>query len=185
MNRSATITPFTGSTGQVTYQPTTSTVRPARLAIVHSVSARRRLLVTGICEPFAAGARKPSMPCCSGSLPVAIVVQMRGEIVGSIERSGALHPSATRRANVGSRPAAASGRMTSQVAASMPIRSTRSPVGPGTDRHPTVATRATPAASRTRRRIRRAVRGHPRITRPGPARPASGRARDRGRRRRP
>src|SRR5437870_1907845 len=54
MNRSATITPFTGSTGQVTYQPTTSTVRPVRLAIVHSVSARRRLLVTGIGAPFGA-----------------------------------------------------------------------------------------------------------------------------------
>src|SRR5439155_5123633 len=84
--RSETMTPFTASTGQVTYHPTALTRRRPRLAIVHSVSARRRLLVTGTSLWSADAAMKPRMPCCSGLLPVAIVVQIAGETVGSIER---------------------------------------------------------------------------------------------------
>ena len=103
--------------------------------------------MTGTSLWSADAATKPRMPCCSGVLPVAIVVQIAGETVGSIERSVPLQPSATSRPRVGSFPAAMRGRITVQVAASMPMSRTRSPVGGGSTSAPRPHASTTSATS--------------------------------------
>src|ERR1051325_10360041 len=64
------------------------------------------------------GAKTPCMPSL---VPVVQLVQP-GKLFGRmVERSGALAPSRIKRASTGKRPAAASGRMRSNVAPSNPM----------------------------------------------------------------
>src|SRR2546423_9850597 len=64
------------------------------------------------------GAKTPCMP----SLVPVVQLAQPGKLFGRmVERSGALTPSRSKRASTGRRPAAASGRMMSNVAPSSPI----------------------------------------------------------------
>src|SRR5689334_3516349 len=64
------------------------------------------------------GAKTPCMP----SLVPVVQLAQPGKLLGRmVERSGALAPSCINRASTGKRPAAASGRMMSNVAPSSPM----------------------------------------------------------------
>jgi hypothetical protein len=68
---------------------------------------------------------KPRMPCLSGSLPVAIEFQIRGEYVGcSVERLP-MTPALTSRCKLGISPRSRRGWMIFQSAPSQPTNSTR------------------------------------------------------------
>jgi len=69
------------------------------------------------------------MPCFSGTMPVTMLFQMRGEAMGLCERSGPDTPSRAMAARFGSFPSSSRGSMMRRLAPSMPIRTTR-PVWP-------------------------------------------------------
>ena len=105
--RSETIRPRTGSAGCVAHRPKTATSRPDSPAISHTALARRSSDVIGSRWPVAGLKRvKSRMRCCSGLVPVAIVVQTSGESGGTSERSTPERPSRTRRSSSGMAPAA-------------------------------------------------------------------------------
>src|SRR5437667_3870843 len=95
--------PFTCSTGWEAHQATKPDESEASLRIFQSAFTFRKRLVIGTRLPVASSiARKSAIPWMSGPTPVTIVVQSRGEIIGSYERSGARTPLAIRRARFGS-----------------------------------------------------------------------------------
>ena len=81
---SETTKPFTRLAGQVTYKPTTPTGTPWADAISHSGVARTIVAFTGTPRP----STKSAMPCFSAVFPVAMVVQIDGEMSGSTDCSG-------------------------------------------------------------------------------------------------
>src|SRR5262245_36024019 len=68
---------------------------------------------------------KERIPCFSGSLPVAIVFQTRGDASGICERRGPHTPCRASSARYGRRPAASIGVTTRGLAPSIPTKSTR------------------------------------------------------------
>ncbi len=80
---SLTIAPCTASAGHVAHHPTTATFRCASDKMFQIAFTRRIRLVTGSCFPVCGlTATKCPMPCASGVLPVAMVVQMIGLRIG-------------------------------------------------------------------------------------------------------
>ena len=78
--RSETTTPpGIASAGQLAHHETTAVRRPAFAAMFHSAGTRRTVEETGT-SPLGEGTTKSVMPCTAGGLPVAMLVQMTGEI---------------------------------------------------------------------------------------------------------
>jgi len=75
--------PLTCSGGQVAHHPRVPTRLPASEKRFHRALTRRISLVTGAVRSLPASCTtKWPMPCWSGVLPVAIVVQRMGESIG-------------------------------------------------------------------------------------------------------
>ena len=87
--------------------PSTATSRPLSPAISQTAFSRRSSEVIGSRTPVAGlNLVKSGFRCCNGLVPVIMVVQMSGEILGSNERRTPARPSRTSRARLGIVPSA-------------------------------------------------------------------------------
>ena len=108
----ATISPSISSTGYVIHHPMTAVRKPESERMFQNAFVVRSSLsnIETIGPPGPSVLPNPRMPCRAGAFPVATVVQMIGENVGSMLFSRPACPSRSRRVIVGSSPARASGR---------------------------------------------------------------------------
>src|SRR5881396_1276570 len=95
------------SAGQVAHQAMMSDGSPASVRMFQMALVRRNVELIGTLRPVRGSAtRKSLIPCRSGALPVATVVQRIGERVGTLERSRAQAPELLSRARLGTSPRA-------------------------------------------------------------------------------
>jgi hypothetical protein len=73
-----------GSAGCEGHHPTTCGIYPFKFNMFHMAFTFREVDVTGLIAVFSvSGSIKPNIPCLSGRIPVATVVQSIGEKGGS------------------------------------------------------------------------------------------------------
>src|SRR5258706_15587454 len=117
--------PLTSSAGWVAHHPTTPTLRPAAEARFQTAgTAREAPEIGAFCPLFGSTSWKSSTRCRSGPTPVAIVVQMTGERIGTKLVIRVVYPSAERRFQLGMRPSAVRRSRISKSRPSRPIQRT-------------------------------------------------------------
>ncbi len=117
--------PLIRSAGQVAHHPTTSTESPSAEAMFQTAGTLRlRPVIGAICPVSGSFSTKSSTPCTSADTPVAIVVQIRGDSIGTRVVIVPQVPASISRFRLGIRPASTHGRTRSQSRPSRPRTST-------------------------------------------------------------
>ncbi len=186
--------PLIFSAGQVAHQPTTSTSSPRAEAMFQIAGTLRlRPVIGAICPVSGSLSTKSSTPCSPGETPVAMVVQISGDNIGTMVVISPQVPASISRFRFGIRPASTHGRTRSQSRPSRPRTSTlwsgiesceamsasspaRTAVRSGSNTTETAPSGTPRSMARARRRTADGSAGHgPRVPAP-PTKQASGRA---------